>query len=342
MAAALLLCAGVLAAGAGTALAQDDPWVAFTDPHEHAFTIEVPRGWQVTGGIMRRSALQPYSVVMLRSPGGATQMILGDSNAITYTTMTLLRAQLRFHEGMLVDGGGGEPMWILNYRSGQQFAALYGERLLGQQCENVRLTTTRSRPEAVTHPPQSYAGVPTTAMAGDAFFTCEKGGHRFEAYFFSQTNMTGDPQKGAIWNAQNTFGFIAPEGRGMAAGLIVAHIIGSARTDQAWLVRQLKVAGDIARATAVRADAQLAETARQINSTFAGTQREASVSQAEFGRLISGFDEYQTASGDTKTVPYATASNWWSNGTGQVVGTQGPGAPGLDWQKMTRVPPAAQ
>jgi hypothetical protein len=327
-----------LAATVQTAAAQDNPWVLFTDPHEHAFTIEVPRGWQATGGIMRRSALQPYSVVMLRSPGGATQMILGDSNAITYTTMTLLRMQLRFHEGMMVDGGG-EPMWILNYRSGQQFAAIYGERLLAQQCQNVRLTTTRNRPEAVTRPPQSYAGVPTTAMAGDAFFTCERDGHKFEAYFFSQTNMTGDPQKGAIWNAQNTFGFIAPEGRGMAAGIIVAHIIGSAKTDQAWLAQQLKVAGDVARATAVRADAQLAETAQSISSTFAQTQHDASATQEEFGRLISGFDEYQTASGDTKTVPYATASNWWSNSKGQTVGTQGPNAPGLDWQKMTRLPP---
>ena len=77
-----------------TAMAQDSPWMLYTDPHEHAYTIEVPRGWQVSGGIMRRSALQPYSVVTLRSPGGATEMLLGDANAITYTTMTMLRMRL--------------------------------------------------------------------------------------------------------------------------------------------------------------------------------------------------------------------------------------------------------
>jgi hypothetical protein len=331
----------VLALTVATAMAQDSPFVLYTDPHEHAFTIEVPRGWQVSGGIMRRSALQPYSVVTLRSPGGATQMILGDSDAITYTTMTVLRMQLRFHEGMLTDVGG-DPMWILNYRSGQQFAAAYGQRLLAQQCQNVRLMTVRNRPEAVTHPLQSYAGVPQTSTAGDAFFTCEKDGNKVEAYFFSQTNMTGNPQQGAIWNAQNTFGFMAPEGHGMAAGVIIAHIIGSAKTDQNWLAAQLKVAGEVARASAARADAVLDQTAQSINSTFAQTQRDANASQEEFGRLISGFDEYQTASGDTKSVPYAAAENWWSNSKGQVVGTQGPSAPGLDWQKMTRLPPTGQ
>jgi hypothetical protein len=327
-----------LALAVQTAIAQDSPWVLYTEPHEHAFTIEVPRGWQVSGGIMRRSALQPYSVVTLRSPGAATQMILGDSDAITYTTMTMLRMHLGFHEGMLTDVGG-DPMWILNYRSGQQFAATYGQRLLAQQCQNVRLATVRNRPEAVTNPQQSYAGVPQTATAGDAFFTCEKDGHRLEAYFFSQTNMTGNPQQGAIWNAQNTFGFLAPEGHGTAAGLIIAHIIGSAKTDQNWLAAQLKVAGEVARASAARADAVLDQTAQSINSTFIETQRDATVSQLEFGRLISGFDEYQTAGGETKTVPYAAANNWWSNSKGQTLGTQGPAAPGLDWQKMTRLPP---
>lgn len=61
--------------------------------------------------------------------------------------------------------------------------------------------------------------------------------------------------------------------------------------------------------------------------------------QEEVTRLISGFDEYRTASGERTTVPYATATNWWSNDKGQIPGTQGPRSPRMDWQDMTRVPP---
>jgi hypothetical protein len=32
-------------------------WVKFTDPVEHAFTIDVPAGWRVSGGIKRMSAV---------------------------------------------------------------------------------------------------------------------------------------------------------------------------------------------------------------------------------------------------------------------------------------------
>ena len=64
---------------------------------------------------MRRSALQPYSVVVLRSPGGATQMILGDRNAITYTppggivSLSLIRADATHVAITVADTGIGIP-----------------------------------------------------------------------------------------------------------------------------------------------------------------------------------------------------------------------------------------
>jgi hypothetical protein len=51
------------------------------------------------------------------------------------------------------------------------------------------------------------------------------------------------------------------------------------------------------------------------------TSSNAQAAQAEIGRLISGFDEYTTGSGERKTVPYGAASNWWSNNQGQTAGT---------------------
>ena len=82
-----------------------------------------------------------------------------------------------------------------------------------------------------------------------------------------------------------------------------------------------------------------------MNQTFSSgraseTQRDARASQEEFGRLISGFDTYKTESGDTKSVPYATSTDWWSNSRGEVRGTQGPlSPPGQDWSHMQRVKP---
>ena len=184
---------------------------------------------------------------------------------------------------------------------------------------------------------------PFHASAGDAFFTAEREGHTYEVYVFAKTEITGD-QNTAVWNADNTFAFSTPEGHGMAAGLVVTHIVQSLRIDPQWLAKQLQVSGKLAQDALDAANASLANNTAMIDKTFssAQTERDARASQEEIGRLISGFDTYKTESGDTKTVPYATATDWWSNGKGQTLGTQGPLAPGSDWNHMRRVNPTGE
>jgi hypothetical protein len=87
-----------------------------------------------------------------------------------------------------------------------------------------------------------------------------------------------------------------------------------------------------------QAQAQLGDNSSSMLGTFSSdTAAAADANQDEMHRLISGFDEYQTASGDRKSVPYAAATNWWTNGRGQTVGTQGQAGP-AGFQEMTRVP----
>src|SRR5579863_9694063 len=46
-------------------------WSVFTDPMEHAFTMDVPSGWSVHGGVHRISAIQvPFSVRAVSPDGG--------------------------------------------------------------------------------------------------------------------------------------------------------------------------------------------------------------------------------------------------------------------------------
>jgi hypothetical protein len=63
-----------------------------------------------------------------------------------------------------------------------------------------------------------------------------------------------------------------------------------------------------------------------IRKAVSTRETRARASQEEIGRLISGFDTYKTDCGDTEYVPYAAATNWWSNSRSQTLGTQGPRA----------------
>ena len=346
-----MVVAVVLACTGGTSLAEEpsrfrarrvafgsqNPWARYTDNTEHAFSIDVPRGWQVQGGIARRSPMQPHVVLTLRSPGGKTTMLLGNAEAFTYAVLTRMSYDLGFREGTLYSPGT-DNMLMRNYIQGQKFAVVYGGRFLPKECQNVRSIGSRNRPDKAYR--SSAYGLQFSGTAGDAFFTCEKEGHKYEAYVFSVTELSAQPNvPGGIWNADFTYLFATPEGHGAAAGVTLAHILSSFRFDQDWLARQLKVSRDSANKALAEANAKFDANAASMRSTFTGTNRDARASQEEFGRLISGFDEYQTAGGEKKYVPYAAATNWWSNDKGQTLGTQGPLSPGMNMQEMKRVPP---
>jgi hypothetical protein len=326
-------------------MAQTSPWTRVVERREHAFSLDIPRGWNVRGGMFRQSATQAHPLVMLTSPGGGTKMIIGNIQQCNYTVLTPLGMQLGFHNEMVYSTPDGDPMWVRPYHPGRVFAQVYGMHWLAGQCRNVKLLGSRDRPDAVILG-QPTPGVPQAATAGEAFFACEKDGRKYEAYMFSQTAISGTPQTGENWNADRSWGFLTPEGNGMAAGMVLGHIVGSVQEDQNWLSQQRERSWSVVQNTI-----QVMEAARQaqqnaMERTFRsspvsrGSSSAAGPSEAqdEISRLISGFDEYTTASGERKTVQYGAASNWWSNDRGQTLGTQSTMSPGYDWTPMERVP----
>lgn len=51
-------------------------WTRFTEPGEHAFTVEVPEGWRVSGGVDRTARDGPTLTVRAVAPDGAAELFL--------------------------------------------------------------------------------------------------------------------------------------------------------------------------------------------------------------------------------------------------------------------------
>src|SRR5689334_8754058 len=92
-------------------------WTKFKDPSEGAFTIEVPAGWEVVGGLKRRSVNQPHPLLGVLSPDHLTKIVFGDPEAIAYGELTGELRRLGFREGQSYTPRG-EPEIIKNYRTG--------------------------------------------------------------------------------------------------------------------------------------------------------------------------------------------------------------------------------
>src|ERR1700735_8446 len=136
----------LLPLSAGSALATD--WVTFKDPFEQAFTTDVPKDWTVKGGLFRLGYSDERIMVDVTSPDRKINVRLGDVAIPNYT----LPDQLHPKEGDVYDLGAQAQMTVASYRSGTQFAALYGQSRFRNLCPKL----TPQRVESVPPLMQDY------------------------------------------------------------------------------------------------------------------------------------------------------------------------------------------
>src|SRR6202011_1194219 len=73
--------------------------VGWNDPHEGAFSVSVPQGWQVIGGAYRLSATDIRYALAMGSPDGQVRATIGDSNIGIFTQPTQMLAMAGLREG---------------------------------------------------------------------------------------------------------------------------------------------------------------------------------------------------------------------------------------------------
>lgn len=117
-------------------------FVTWRDPNEGAFTVSVPDGWTVTGGLRRASRIDPRYVVDLRSPDGVLHVFLGDLGIGVYEVPDAVRLRPGYREGQIIPAGPSS-VTLMCYLPGAQFAAQYIQR----RCRGARILDTVELPE---------------------------------------------------------------------------------------------------------------------------------------------------------------------------------------------------
>jgi hypothetical protein len=305
----------------------------FIDPVEGAFSLDVPRGWDNRGGTVRRNALQVFGYETTISPDGYTMVTVNDPSLLSYVIPTPLLAQAGFLEGSVYDGGGGTRYVVARYKSGQEFAASYGQQMLPHFCTDVRLARSAPRPDVGQQINGYYRPFGMAVEAGEAYFTCRKDTMLMESYIFVVTTSIRG-QLGAIWYPIPLVGFLTPSHlSGVAAGLM-SHMISSVHLNPQWIARQ--------EGTAVAVSRIAAQTNAVISDSIMKTweNRVAVIDHVmdEGSRARLGIDFYANpATGQQYTVA-DTHNFYWSDARGYVVGTDTDTPPGPDYSRLQRVP----
>jgi hypothetical protein len=91
--------------------AKSNTYFQWHDLAEGAFTVPFPRGWQISGGTLRTTRLEPHYVVRAPSPTGGVQMFMDDPRL----AMRQLPNQMMPREGQFIPSSWGGHLLDLSF-----------------------------------------------------------------------------------------------------------------------------------------------------------------------------------------------------------------------------------
>lgn len=222
---------------AAPAAPADMSFATWIEPKEHAFTVDVPRGWQIAGGVSWHSQVDAQPYLRATSPDGKVQIFLGDPDLLARQVPTpLQRAAAGAREGQqFALPTGGNAVWM-RYLTGSQAAQQHLE--WRKLCQNPRIVTSaehRDESSAITAtlaPKAREYGSALTASAGDIGFICDGA----QGYLFAATVLASSGNNSIqIWAVFKLAGFVSTDPmQSMRARYITEHMLATMQPDPAW------------------------------------------------------------------------------------------------------------
>jgi len=317
-------------------MAPAESWTVFQDPFEKAFTLEVPEGWTVRGGLFRLGYSDARPMVDLTSPDGRINVRLGDLAIPAYA----VPSQYHSHEGDIVDLGAQAQLVIARYRSGPEFAVLYSHVRFTQQCQQATGDAVNVDFAVPNYPqPDDHA---THASAGEIAYRCGTGGAQRIAFAYARTAAQGD-----FWSVPTLASFISSPDRVPEARAVLLHSAQTLKMSPQWQ-KQQKQLDDFAiqyqHARQQRCPKAMTVQMRQFEAQMETMRKQVALFEQ---RQIASDGTSQALRGVTPTIdPFAcqarevwigTKRTYWTNSTGAVVNTDL--SPGGGWHQIEVLAP---
>ena len=308
----------------------DLSWTKFEDPFEQAFTVEVPQGWTVRGGLFRLGYSDYRPMIDLISPDGSINIRSGDVAVPTYFIPT------QYHrDGELADLGAQAQGIYARYRSGKDYAGLYALAHFKTVChtltpEEVDQTPPGKKdPDAAPDSPQNTAGA--------IGYRCESNGKSRQTYVYARTVLSSN-----LWQVKTLISYIAPAEQAPLARDIIRHLSETFQVSPKWVQYQNQMDQEGYQYQVARQKQRLAELGQQVQQFEAKMQgmrdqvnaferrQAAQAAQVEsFTNTLTGLTPtVDPLNGSTRLVWIGPNNGYWINGQGTVVNSNlspGPG-----------------
>jgi hypothetical protein len=318
-----------------SAAAQSVTWTKFQDSAERSFSLEVPQGWTVRGGLFRLGYSDQRPMVDMTSPDGKINVRLGDVTIPSY----VLPSQFHEREGEVYDLGAQAQMVVARYRTGPDFAVLYSHVRFYRVCQNPSADV-----DDVDFAMQDYLpadSASTQTSTGRIAYRCSTSGGPRVAFVYVRTSLYG-----TIWQTPALASFLAPADQVSLAKNVLLHAAQTFRLNPQWLEyqKQMDAYGlQYQRALQQQRMQALAQQVQQFQQKMQAMQNQVNAFERHQQAQSAQVDSFSQAlrgvtpttdplTGESREVWTGPNSNYYANGLGEVVNSNTP-PPG--WHQLT-------
>jgi hypothetical protein len=310
-------------------------WTKFEDPTEHAFTLDVPEGWVVKGGLFRLGYSDTRPMVNIRSPDGRTEVRIGDVAIPSY----FVPDRLHSREGDVYDLGQQAQMIVARYRPGADYARLYALARFTGVCKTLSPQTVDSQTPVVEYIQQQVA--PAQSSAGQVAYSCDSGPQGRMGYAYAKTALFQ-----GLWQVTALGSFLAPTNQADLARAVLRRATQSFHLLPAWVQYQAGMDAQGVQYQRARQQQRMAQLSQQVQafesqmsamrsqvSAFQRRQAAQAAQVTSWGNTLTGLTPTtDPLNGATRNVWTGPNSGYWMDGLGNVVNANA--SPGAGWRSL--------
>lgn len=309
-------------------------WTQFQDPFEHAFSVQVPQGWTVRGGLFRLGYSDERPMVDLQSPDGKIAIRIGDVAVPSYVVPNAYHTR----EGEVYDLGAQAHLIVARYRSGPEFAVLYSQARFHELCRSPQPDSADAGFAVPDYLPLDSAG---DTSSGQIAWRCESSdGPRV---VFASTRTA---QVNGIWQVPTIVSCLAPPEKLALARSIALQMVHSFQLSPDWIERQKQMDAQGLQYQRMRQQGRIQaiqQQVRQFEAQMQAMQNQVNAFERHQQNQAAQVDGFTNAlngitpttdplTGEQRDVWTGTKSNYWVNGMGQVVNAAD--APAAGWRQL--------
>lgn len=314
-------------------------WTTFTDPSENAFTVDVPAGWTVTGGMSRYSALDVRPWVKAVSPDQLITAFIGDGKIAPCVMPTATLNALGRGVGSYTNGSLIQP-----YIPARQFVEKYARMNLKPFLSDLQVVHAEDHPE-IARAVNGTVGA-TRSEAATIKMTGMYGSTPAIAYYLAVTKATVGYGTG-MWWVTKVAGTVGPAERDNEALGVILHMLGTFAVNPSWASNSLRntvavsqhyrrVSQQVSQAITDRYWSQQAHNDR-MNQSYWNRQASQDRAANNFSNYIRGVENVQDPdTGSKYQVQYGPQGHYIDTNSNYIY--SGDNAPGPEWRQLLSVP----